>query len=188
MSSRCGRLFALFVVALFTSASHADELSGAEAVRVRGGFSLNGGGGFGVASGGTVSGAVRIGAQFNRWFSTYYQASPLVFLAANDSGLVAGFLFANSVLANVTLGDVFELGVGPSVDYAALGGCSVGLDCAAANGVEFGVHGRLALQLGSRNPSTGRRSAFSIGLDVHPVFTPAGTLFLGTLGLGGEWL
>ncbi len=175
-----------------TNAFAADTLTtldapGTESVRARGGFSFNGGGGFGVAGGGTASIAGRVGVQFNRWFSAYYQALPMVFLAGNENGIAAGFVFANSALANFTLGDVVDLGVGPSVDYSAIGGCNAGLDCNAARGVELGLHGRLALNLGGRDPLTGRRSAFSIGVDVHPIFTAAGPFFLATAGIGGEW-
>lgn len=158
-----------------------------ENVRVRGGFSFNGGMGLGLAGGASASFGGRLGVQFNRYFSTYYQATPMVFLAGNDNGVAAGFLMANSLLANVTLFDLLEIGAGPSVDYASIAGCASSLECDAANGIEFGVHSRLALNLGGRDPSTGRRSAFSIGVDVHPIFTPAGTLFLATAGLGGEW-
>lgn len=159
----------------------------AEGVRMRGGFSFNGGGGLGAASGGTASVAARIGAQFNRWFSTYYQAQPILFVAGNESGVAAGLVFANSLLANFTLADFFDLGVGPSLDYSAIAGCNAGFDCDAARGFELGLHGRAAINLGSRNTTTGSRSGFSIGLDVHPMFTPAGTVFLAMLGIGGEW-
>lgn len=157
-----------------------------ERVRLRGGFSFNGGGGLGTAAGGTAAVAARVGVQFNRWFSTYYQPQPILFLAASDQGVAAGFIFANSLLANFTLGDFFDVGVGPSLDVSAIAACAAGVDCAAAQGLELGVHGRLAVNLG-RNESSGPRSGLSIGLDVHPMFTAAGPLFLATLGLGGEW-
>lgn len=111
----------------------------------------------------------------------------MAFLAGGENGLVAGAIFANSLLVNATLGDFFDVGVGPSLDYSAIAGCNAGLNCDAAKGVEFGLHGRLAINLGGRDRDTGRRSGFSIGIDMHPIFTPAGTLMLATAGLGGEW-
>lgn len=170
-----------------TAASEPQVVTESEGVRLRGGFSFNGGGGFGVAGGGSASFGARLGVQFGRYFSTYYQASPIVFLAGNDNGIAAGFLMANSLLANVTLADFLDVGVGPSLDYSAIAGCNSGFDCDAAKGLEFGLHGRLAINLGGRDRLTGRRSAFSIGVDVHPIFTPAGTLFIATGGIGGEW-
>jgi hypothetical protein len=163
-----------------------DTTSESEHARVRGGFSLNGGGAFGLAQGPVISLALRLGLQINRTFGIYYQQSPLVFLASNDSGVAAGFLDLNSVLGSVTLADMVDLAAGPSVDYFAAGGCGT-TDCAAAAAWQLGVHGRVALNLGGRDKGTGRRSGLSIGLDEHPIFGASSVLALTTLGIGGEW-
>lgn len=166
------------------------ESSPAEGTRVRGGFSLNGGAAAGIASGPAFSLGLRLGAQFGRYFGVYYQQSPMLFLASNGSGsgAAAAFLDMNSVLAALTLADIVEIGAGPSLDYYAAAGCdSTAVNCSTASGWQLGMHGRLALTLGGRDATTGRRSGFSIGLDEHPMFADGQVLALTTLGVGGEW-
>ena len=158
----------------------------AEPVRFRFGFSLNGGGAVGSASGPVIGAALRFGAQLHRMFGLYYQQSPNAFLVATNDGIAAGFLDTNALLASFTFVDPLEISVGPSLDYLAVGGCSTD-GCGAASGTHFGVHGRVALHLGGRNPENGRRSAFTIGLDAHPIFTSADPVVLITGGLGAEF-
>jgi hypothetical protein len=169
-----------------TTPDERDTTSETEHARVRGGFSLNGGGAFGLAQGPVVSLALRLGVQVNRLFGVYYQQSPMIFLASNDNGVAAGFLDLNSVLGSVTLADMLDIAAGPSLDYYAAGGCG-SADCSAGSGWQLGVHGRLALNLGGRDKETGRRSGLSIGLDEHPMFGAGSVLALTTLGIGGEW-
>jgi hypothetical protein len=157
-----------------------------EPVRFRFGFSLNGGGAVGGASGPVMGAALRLGAQLHRMFGVYYQQSPNAFLVATNDGVAAGFMDMNSVLASFTFVDPLELSIGPSLDYLALGGCS-SEGCNAASGTHFGVHGRVALHLGGRNPTSGRRSAFTIGVDAHPIFTGGESVVLVTGGLGAEF-
>jgi hypothetical protein len=162
--------------------------STSEGTRLRGGFSLNGGMAAGLASGPAVSLALRIGAQMGRYFGLYYQQSPLIFVASSGDGTTAAaFLDMNSILASVVLADMIDLGAGPSLDYYAAGACDANVNCAAASGWQLGMHGRLALTLGGRDATTGRRSGFSIGVDEHPMFAGGQVLALTTLGIGGEW-
>jgi hypothetical protein len=158
-----------------------------EGARLRGGFSLNGGAAFGLASGPILSMAVRLGVQVTRAFGLYYQQSPMIFLASNEGSTAAGFLDLNSALASLTLADILDVAAGPSVDYYAAGSCGMANDCAGASGWQLGMHGRLALTLGGRDRETGRRSGFSVGLDEHPMFGGGSVLALTTLGVGGEW-
>jgi len=159
-----------------------------DVVRLRGGFSLNGGTAFGMASGPVLSAAARVGVQVSRSFAVYYQQSPTLFLASNQGATATGFLDLNSVLASVTVADVLDLGAGPSVDYRAAGSCSIANECTSAGtGWQLGSHGRVAITLGARDPETGRRSGVSIGLDEHPMFGGGSVLALTTLGIGGEW-
>jgi hypothetical protein len=161
---------------------------GRDVVRLRGGFSLNGGTAFGMATGPVLSAAARVGVQVSRSFAVYYQQSPTLFLASNQGATATGFLDLNSVLASVTLADVIDVGAGPSVDYRAAGTCSIANECTAAGtGWQLGSHGRVAITLGARDPETGRRSGVSIGLDEHPMFGGGSVLALTTLGIGGEW-
>jgi hypothetical protein len=163
--------------------------SPSEGTRVRGGFSLNGGVASGIASGPAFSLGLRLGAQFGRYFGVYYQQSPLLFLASTGTGAAAAFMDLNSVLASLTLADIVEIGAGPSLDYYAATGCDASqLACSnVTTGWQLGMHGRLALTLGGRNATTGRRSGFSVGLDEHPMFADGQVLALTTLGVGGEW-
>jgi len=176
---------------LATAPLEPDSTSDArDVVRLRGGFSLNGGTAFGMASGPVLSAAARLGVQVSRSFSVYYQQSPTLFLASNQGATATGFLDLNSVLASVTLADVVDVGAGPSLDYYAAGSCSVANECSAAGGArgwQLGSHGRVAITLGARDRETGRRSGVSIGIDEHPMFGGGAVLALTTLGIGGEW-
>src|SRR5581483_11608437 len=161
-----------------------------ERARLRGGFSLGGGlvTGRDVDVGGTGAIALRLGAQLNRWFAIQYQNSPTAFAFTphEQNATIAGFIDTNSVLAAVDLGDHFEVGAGPSLDFAWLGGCDIStVRCDTSRGVAGGMHGRAAFLLGSREASTGRRVGFAIGVDAHPVFFPnADPVLLLNLNLG----
>jgi hypothetical protein len=166
-----------------------------DGVRLRGGFSFNGGGAFEIAGGNTTPGgaisfAARLGVQFNHFVGLYYQNTPNLFFIAGQDSLHVGVFDFNSVLVNLTLVDMIELGVGPSLDAGAVFGCSVADDvsCGGGSGVGFGMHGRFALNLGGLRGEGPRRSAFALGLDVHPIFMGNGAFLMSvTGGLGGEW-
>jgi hypothetical protein len=169
-----------------------ESVSNPDKPRIRGGFSVGGGLVLGqsVDVGGTAGLALRLGAQINRWFAVQYQNSPNLFAygSRQQSETIVGFIDTNSVLATVNLGDHLEVGAGPSLDIAALAGCSVAtVRCDATRGVAPGMHGRAALILGGRDPQTGRRIGFAIGVDGHPIFFPNGdpVLLLG-LNIGME--
>ena len=163
-----------------------------EKARVRGGFSLGGGlvTGQNVDVGGTGSIALRLGAQLNRYFAIQYQNAPtaFAFVPHEQNASIVGFIDTNSVLAAFDLGDHFEVGAGPSLDFAWLGGCDVStVRCDTSRGVAGGLHGRAALLIGSRDPETGRRVGFAVGLDAHPVIFPnADPVLLLNLNLGME--
>ncbi len=166
--------------------------SGSEHVRLRGGFSVGGGLVLGsiVDVGGNASLSGRLGLQFTRWLGLYYQNSPTALFftpRASTSGIV-GVLDSNSLLAAFDFGDSFEIGVGPTLDYVVLAGCDrATVRCDATSGLAGGVHARAAILIGSRDPNGGRRVAFAIGLDAHPIFFPNGPpIFLLGLNLGME--
>jgi hypothetical protein len=159
-------------------------------VRLRGGFSVNGGvfllpanptgGAFGVAG--------RAGVQFNRYVSLYYQNTPIVgATVAREGSMRSGtIVFAdyNSLLLNLTLFHLIELGAGPSLDYVALARGSLmlaGLDTSASastgTGIAAGAHGRFAVNIGG----------LSLGVDAHPLFLSTGKALSLTTGLGAEW-
>ena len=180
-------------------------------VRLRGGFSLNAGVLFVPDNeseiGGVVGAALRLGVQFNHTFSLYYQNTPFVTLIVNpaEESLAGGFIDYNTVLFGLTFFDALDIGLGGSLDAVWMTICSVGSVPGPVPGVSIpnpgcdpeshfapGAHARLAFELGSSpTPDSARRSAFSIGFDVHPSFVVGGdatiALLTATAGIGGEW-
>ena len=58
----------------------------------------------------------------------------------------------------------------------------------AFSGLYFAVHRRIALHIGGKpNTTTGRRTSFTIGGDIHPTFAEGNTITFYTLGLGADW-
>jgi hypothetical protein len=161
-------------------------------IRFRGGFGLHGGIGLfalpgaSVPPGPAISLSARLGIQFNNYFSLMYQQMPQVFFLATDTGALAMFADYNSLLVNVTLFNTMEIGAGPSFDYVAIGGLSEA-GATTATGTGFGVHGRVAFVIGGEPSSSGRRSGFTLGLDLHPFFFDGGNLFMITAGVGADW-
>lgn len=148
--------------------------------RLRIGFDA--GGGTSVGRGATVAGALRIGLQATSLLSVYWQGA-FTAVIGRDFGL---FMF-NSAVANLTLNDIVDVGVGPSFDMFGSAGRSSRVKPTA-----LGLEGRLAFNIGRGAHAAGKRSAFTVDLHVHPVFaddgrgnTQAYTFY--TLGLGGEW-
>jgi hypothetical protein len=162
-----------------------------DGVRFRGGFGIHGGLGLVSTTGGAAQGplaalSVRLGVQFNHSLALFYQQMPQLFGMMTSGGVTAMFLDYNALLLNVTLGDMFEIGVGPSFDYISMAALT-GVGLTSGSGTGFGVHGRTALIFGSRIPGVARRSGFTLGVDLHPVFFEGGTLFMLTLGVGSDW-
>jgi hypothetical protein len=135
--------------------------------------------------------------QLGRYVGIYYQQSPNIFFTSVQSADpttgdtsttgIGGFMDMNSLLLALAPVDMLEVSAGPSFDYVSLFGCNANaVNCASASGAGWGLHGRLALNLGGRDSVTGRRSGFQIALDEHPMF---GDNFLAitTVGIGGEW-
>ena len=168
-------------------------------IRVRGGFSVNGGLVHTPAGNGPAFGlAGRIGVQVNSYFGVYYQNTPLVTFApttgAQSAGFRAGFADYNTFLASLTVLDVLELAAGPSVDYAKYADCSAGVTgftpsagCESGSSVALGGHARVAFLPGGLFGTKERRSGFSIGADIHPLLLSDVSAFSATFGLGGEW-
>jgi hypothetical protein len=168
-------------------------------MRLRGGFSVNGGLVHTPAGNGPAFGvAARLGVQFNSYFGLYYQNTPLVtFAPSSDSQSVsfhAGFADYNTILASLTLLDMFEFAAGPSVDYAKYADCSAGVTgfmptsgCQSGSSVALGGHGRVSFDFGGLFSSKDRRSGFQISADIHPLLLSDVSAFSATLGVGGEW-
>jgi hypothetical protein len=174
-----------------------------DGVRLRGGFSLNGGLSAAVTFGddrryvgGAVGLAGRLGVQFNHVVALYYQNSPTVFVlpvvdpSSRNYNLYVGAVDYNSLLLNLTFVDMIELGLGPSVDAWAVLGCGTNVDgiCRTATTWGLGGHARFAINIGGLAGRGPRRSGFSMGVDFHPVYLGSNTFFMTlTAGIGAEW-
>lgn len=160
-----------------------------EDLRLRIGFNLGGGYAFVGSAGGPAIGlGFRVGVQVNRLIGAYYQTGANVLVVSGGGNTAAASFIPNSAMLSLTPVDMFEVAAGPSVDYFGYGAVSTGAGSAtAAGGVAFGIAGRAALHLGGRNAETGRRSGFTIGVDVHPIFAAGDVAVPITLGLGGDW-
>ena len=169
-------------------------------IRLRGGFSLNGGLVHTPAGNGPAFGlAGRLGIQFNSYLGLYYQNTPLVTFApskaATSVSFHAGFADYNTLLASLTLLDMLEIAAGPSVDYAKYADCSAGVTgfvptsgCESGSSVALGGHGRVSFNFGGLfGGGKGRRSGFLINADIHPLLLSDLSAFSATFGLGGEW-
>lgn len=162
-----------------------------DAVRVRGGFSLNGGVLYAPGSDGAIgpvmSLSARLGVQVNHLFSAYYQNTAVLHFIHGPGGYAAGFNDYNSILANFTFGHFFEVGAGPSLDYLALGVMTNDLAVGTTSTLAPGAHARLAFLIGGLSGNGPRRSGFAIGVDVHPSFAFDTVLLAATAGIGADW-
>ena len=118
--------------------------------------------------------------QLNDLFSLYYQNSVTTAIFTDGSGV--GVLDYNSALANLTLADTVDLGLGPSFTVVAL---SAGNSSGVA--VAGGMHARVAVNLGGASGAGPRRRGVSLGVDVHPTFAPGGVLTTAGFTVGYEW-
>ncbi len=161
--------------------------------RLRIGFNINGGLGTNSAlSGPTFGGTFRIGWQFTELLAVYGNISPFVWAASSSLNVPGVSVSAaagvqTAPMLSLTPIDLVEIAAGPSIDYLGAATSSTAGGGSASGSVDIGIHGRLALHLGGRNPDTGRRRGFTIGGDVHPTFTSGSVTTFFTLGLGADW-
>jgi hypothetical protein len=197
MKVSCGLLVMLALLGITPPASAQDEQAASseseevDDVRFRGGFLIGGGpyivpGTDLVGGGGMLN--FRLGVQINHIFSVYYQGQGMAgVLVERGGGAAALASVYNNVMAGFTLLHFLDLGVGPSVDILA---AAVATTSGGGTGalVAPGANARVAFNLGF-GPDEGesRRSGFSIGADVHPMFLDGGVLMSFTVGIGAEW-
>ena len=99
---------------------------------------------------------------------------------------LGGFVF-NEIMGDVTIGDVLQLGVGPSIDVITTCDAGYNPSCSKA---DFGLDARVGVAFGHRQGW--QRSGFMLGVDLHPTFvgtdskgdTSIATAVLLTLGGG----
>jgi hypothetical protein len=135
--------------------------------RLRFGVSGVGGGFVGSAHGFVGGISPRVGIQVNDLFAVYVQGQGLIgqFLPRPGDNL-AGFAF-HTLMFELTLGDSFQLGVGPSLDF--VWGCNADYQASCVgSGPYLGADARVAFLVGGRGP--GRRSGLAFSLDVHPTW------------------
>ncbi|UJR81886.1 hypothetical protein [Sandaracinus amylolyticus] len=157
---------------------HQVEVESPDMIRPRLGASINGGYTFNEPEGWMLGGSLRLGIQIGDWIAAYYQPTAqyasLVVQGGNTDG---AFSLWNSFLFELTPADVISIAAGPSVDVWM--GCEDGAQgdgqvntpvnagCAGTNPF-FGLHGRLAFNIGSDGP--GKRHAIQISFEVHPTW------------------
>lgn len=136
-------------------------------------FAVGGEGGFfaGSLRGGLGGVQVRAGVQLNDLFGVYVQGQGLIGGMFDTGPDVAGFAY-HSLMADVTLANVFQFGAGPSIDF--IWGCEAnrGQGFCARSGPYLGGDLRAAVLLGG-NDSDRRRSALALSLDLHPTWFSA---------------
>ena len=160
--------------------------------RFRWGWWLEGGPYFSGGSPGGIGGAtVRMGAQITNMFGVTAQAVALIGgggeISSTSTAVNVIAVGGVGVLGELTLGNIFFVGLGPELLGGSAGSTSAGTSGAAVSeyaGVMFGLTGRLGLALGSVHP--GRRKGFSFGIDLHTLFTPGSVVVVPMFGLGME--
>jgi hypothetical protein len=156
-----------------------------DGARVRFSLGITGGGFFGDVVGGMGGLYGQLGLQLNGTIAIYYQVHGMLggFVSGGDTGSIGALLW-NSVLFEVTLANIVQLGIGPALD--AMAGCAASVEGAGCGSgfPFFGLDGRVALALGGTGPGT--RGGFVIGFDVHPTFIDGG-VSIGMVGsIGGQ--
>ncbi|MFO0665003.1 MAG: hypothetical protein U0174_13695 [Polyangiaceae bacterium] len=162
--------------------------AGGEEVRLRIGFNFGAGPLLGDISGLNLGAGFRVGAQFNRLLGAYVQTGGTALVGFGGASASAIAFVPISPMASITPIDQIELAAGPSLDYYSGGTVTSTTAGGSTGSFAFGIAGRAALHLGGRNETTGRRSGFAIGLDIHPIFAGGGVVVPMTIGLGGDWL
>jgi len=138
--------------------------------RLRFAFGATGGPYIGDNLGGAGGLWGQLGVQINRLVAVYYQTHAMLgvvgsksnYSGCGDGSLSCAFfggIWLNEVMIDFTIQDVFQVGVGPSIDLFSVNNFTEGF---------FGVDARIGFVLGRRRPWN--RSGFFIGIDVHPTF------------------
>ena len=196
-------LGALLLIAASTARAEEAAAQAPDHGRLRVGFNVNGGVGIGDGTAGPLYGATfRLGWQINRKMAAFAQGAMFGWFtperrsggttASNALGVQGAALFA------YLPSDAFELALGPSLDHLLTMNSSTVLledyDRAGRritygqSSLYFALHGRAALHVGGQpDAETGRRSGFTVGLDLHPTFIGRSTILFASAGVGADW-
>jgi hypothetical protein len=183
MTKRTTLISALLLAFTLTLAASTAEAQRNDYARLRFGISGVGGGFVGAAHGGMGGAEVRVGLQLNNVFAIYVQGQGLIgqFLPAPGDGL-AGFAF-HSLMFEVTVGDTFQFGAGPSLDV--IWGCDDRYQRAcASNGPYAGGNFRFGILVDEHIRH--RRSGFVVSFEAHPTWFGDQASVSLLLGLGYE--
>lgn len=135
-----------------------------------------------------VGATAAFGKQYGDFFALYYEPRLFFggFVAADRESAV--FCWYNALMFDLTLFDALQLGIGPSLDVAAVDLCD-GNGCDRIGGLFPGADFRVAVVLGGhdlRSP-VGRRHGVSVALHSHPTWIGRNRAITSvTLGLGLE--
>jgi hypothetical protein len=143
----------------------------------------------------------RVGYQFSSLLAVYGDIGADVGIGIGGSVSPSGATSASinivtywklAALAELTLGDHFNVAAGPLIASGAWAGISAAASnsgatqsTVVAGGWMPGVDARLGFGFGSKNPHTGRRSGFNIGLDFVVLFSPNSLYTHTEAGAGG---
>lgn len=189
MKKNQGSKFAVMVLMVLASATAVDAQSVQpvrRGIRPRLGIAAAGAvifDGPGVAGG--LAG--QLGIQFGDAFAVYYLGTGLIGTASESGGnyRALGTVW-NTAMFELTLGNTFQIGAGPSLDIVV--GCESfrsgqGSQTWCSNsGPYFGLDGRIAMAFGGGGESS--RTGFFIALDGHPTFLPNHILMTATASFG----
>lgn len=163
----------------------AAQPAGGEEMRFRWGISGFGGKYFVNGTGGGIGGIdARFGVQIDNMIGVY--GSPILLLGAGaavsnsatgaSTSVSAVALYGIGALADFTFSDMFFVAAGPELLRGAAAQAATQADANGASasasgeaGTFFGIEARAGLALGSIKPN--KRKAFTIGLDLHAIFT-----------------
>jgi len=141
----------------------------------------------------------RIGWSFNRLFAAYLQVGGGSGLFFGGSAGSSGGSLSISVMsqwyvgamAEVNLGDVFFVALGPGIGRFSLAGLTVaasttggGEQVSALGGWTPSVDLKFGFTFGKRNPESGRRGGFTLAIDARLVL-PTDSVYV-TNGTGGQ--
>lgn len=165
--------------------------------RFRWGISGFGGKYFVNGTGGGIGGIdARFGVQIDEMIGVY--ASPILLVGAGaqvssgatsaSTSMSAVALYGVGLLGDLTFGNLLYVAAGPELLYGAAAQAATQADqngasasASAEAGTYLGLEARVGVALGSMRPH--RRKAFTIGLDLHAIFTTKAT-FTPLLALG----